>query len=187
MDSTSHPLLYFPILVVVVALSAIGSANASIHIYGRDPFREVGNALLLSGGSEGILASRTTSRSIHSAADDGRSYIQTTGTHNLFFISCDTKLKGLTISGKTSWKNPDGYLPGRMAPLMKFYVIMSLACAFLSLFWLSQYVRFWKEILQFQHCITVIALGLFEMSLWYFEYAHLMKREQDLLESRLWM
>ncbi|KAM7478898.1 hypothetical protein LguiA_027111 [Lonicera macranthoides] len=71
MDSTSHPLLYFPILVVVVALSAIGSANASIHIYGRDPFREVGNALLLSGGSEGILASRTTSRSIHSAADDG--------------------------------------------------------------------------------------------------------------------
>ncbi|KAM7482219.1 hypothetical protein LguiB_006802 [Lonicera macranthoides] len=274
MDSTSHPLLYFPILVVVVALSAIGSANASIHIYGRDPFREVGNALLLSGGSEGILASRTTSRSIHSATDDGRSYIRfdnitfwrskaakmahssgliqviifeaadrdniggspyggqrsicctpdlaklegckqgevirtpskidtnwpivlnvhfsgnhlsthlkntnvyirKTGMYNLFFISCDTELKGLTISGKTFWKNPDGYLPGRMAPLMKFYVIMSLAYAFLSLIWLSQYVRFWKDVLQLQHCITtVIALGLFEMTLWYFEYAHFNK------------
>lgn len=100
-------------------------------------------------------------------------YISKTGMYNLFFISCDPTLKGLTMSGKTMWKNPDGYLPGRMAPLMKFYVIMALTYVLLSLIWFSQYVRYWKDILQLQHCITaVIALGLFETTLWYFEYAH---------------
>ncbi|KAL6964356.1 hypothetical protein U1Q18_035411 [Sarracenia purpurea var. burkii] len=259
---------------------ATGLTDASIHVYDRDPFREVGNAYLLSGGSEGIVASRTTTplteNAIHSSIHDGRSfirfenitfwrskaaadlhsemehstgliqviifeaadrdniggsayggqrsicctpdlanlegckqgeviripsatninwpiilnvqfsgnylsafmdstvvYITKTGMYNLFFISCDPKLKGLTMSGKTLWKNPEGYLPGRMAPLMKFYVIMSLAYTLLSLVWFSQHIRFWNDILQLQHCITVvIALGLFEMSLWYFEYAH---------------
>lgn len=99
--------------------------------------------------------------------------ITKTGMYNLFFIACDPELKGLTMSGKTIWKNPNSYLPGRMAPLMKFYVFMSLAYLFLSVIWFSQYVRFWKDILQLQHCITVvIALGLFEMILWYFEYVN---------------
>lgn len=99
--------------------------------------------------------------------------ITKTGMYNLFFVACDPKLKGLIMSGKTTWKNPDGYLPGRMAPLMKFYVFMSLAYLFLSVIWFSQYVRFWKDILQLQHCITaVIGLGLFEMILWYLEYVN---------------
>ncbi|KAH7575683.1 hypothetical protein JRO89_XS02G0192900 [Xanthoceras sorbifolium] len=99
--------------------------------------------------------------------------ITKTGMYNLFFIACDPKLKGLVMSGKTMWKNPDGYLPGRMAPLMKFYVYMSLAYLVLSVIWFIQYIRFWRDILQLQHCITaVIALGLFEMILWYFEYAN---------------
>ncbi|XAR53119.1 hypothetical protein NMG60_11021532 [Bertholletia excelsa] len=259
---------------------SIGSADASIHVYRRDPFREVGNAYLLSGGSEGLVASRTTTSlpdiAMLTSIRDGRSYIRfenitfwrskdaadehsemehstgliqvvifeaadrdniggsayggqrsicctpdlaklegckqgeviripsatntswpiilnvqfngnymstymddavveitNTGMYNLFFISCDPKLKGLTMSGKTLWKNPDGYLPGRMAPLMRFYVIMSIAYALLCLIWFSQYMRFWKDILLLQHCITVvIVLGLFEMTLWYFEYAH---------------
>jgi len=87
--------------------------------------------------------------------------ITKTGMYNLFFVACDPKLKGLIMSGKTTWKNPDGYLPGRMAPLMKFYVFMSLAYLFLSVIWFSQYVRFWKDILQLQHCITaVIGTGM---------------------------
>ncbi|KAL7227845.1 hypothetical protein ACSBR1_022677 [Camellia fascicularis] len=109
--------------------------------------------------------------------DDTVVYITKTGMYDLFFISCDPKLKGLTMNGKTLWKNPDGYLPGRMTPLMKFYVIMSVAYALLSLIWFSQYMRFWKDTLQLQHCITVvIALGLFEITLWYFEYAHFNNR-----------
>ncbi|XP_020411602.1 transmembrane protein 87B isoform X2 [Prunus persica] len=99
--------------------------------------------------------------------------IPKTGMYNLFFVACDPKLKGLVMSGKTLWKNPDGYLPGRMAPLMKFYVFMSLAYVVLGIIWFTQYVRFWKDVLQLQHCITlVIALGLFEMILWYVDYVN---------------
>lgn len=99
--------------------------------------------------------------------------ITKTGMYNLFFIACDPKLKGLVMSGKTLWKNPDGYLPGRMAPLMNFYVYMSLAYVVLCVFWFVQYLRFWKDILQLQHCITaVITLGLFEMLFWFLEYVN---------------
>ncbi|KAJ7946652.1 Transmembrane protein like [Quillaja saponaria] len=271
-------------LFVTVSLllsSTVVTINASIHIYDKDPFREVGNAYLLSGGSEGIVASLTNASppdktpspsSIHDglsyirfenltfwrskdAADEhsdmehstgliqviifeaadrnniggsayggqraicctpdlakmegckqgevirrpsatdinwpivinvqfsGKSlstnidyseiFIKKTGMYNLFFVACDLKLKGMVMSGKTIWKNADGYLPGRMAPLKKFYVLMALAYVLLSIIWFFQYVRFWKDILQLQHCITtVIALGLFEMVLWYLEYVN---------------
>ncbi|XP_077240931.1 uncharacterized protein LOC143881621 [Tasmannia lanceolata] len=98
--------------------------------------------------------------------------ITKTGMYNLYFIYCDPNLKGLVVEGKTIWKNPTGYLPGRMAPLMNFSAFMSLAFVALGIFWFSQYARFWREVLQLQNCITlVIALGMFEMALWYFEYA----------------
>lgn len=98
--------------------------------------------------------------------------ITRTGMYNLYFIHCDPNLKELVIEGKTIWKNPTGYLPGRMAPLMNFYGFMSLAFVILGIYWFSQYARFWKEILPLQNCITlVITLGMFEMALWYFEYA----------------
>ncbi|XP_068660265.1 uncharacterized protein [Aristolochia californica] len=97
--------------------------------------------------------------------------ITKTGMYNLYFINCDPNLKELSIKGKTVWKNPAGYLPGRMAPLRNFYGFMSLAFVILGIFWFSQYARFWREVLQLQNCITlVIALGMFEMALWYFEY-----------------
>jgi hypothetical protein len=103
--------------------------------------------------------------------DDDDVRITKTGMYNLFFISCDPKLRGLTMSGKTVWRNPGGYLPGRMAPLMKFYVLMSLAYLLVMVVWFSQYIRFWRDILPIQNWIMlVIALGLFEMTLWYFEY-----------------
>lgn len=259
------------LLSIFLLLSPIGikKSNASIHIYHNDPFREVGNAYLLSGGSEGLMATPFSSSNhisyirfenitfwrskdvadqhsdmehssglvqaiIFEAADrnniGGSAYggqraicctpdlakmegckqgevlrrpsatdinwpvvldvqfsgnslftkmdykevpITKTGMYNLFFVACDPKLKELVMSGKTMWKNPDGYLPGRMAPLKKFYVFMSLAYVILTIIWFTQYVRFWKDILQLQHCITaVIALGLFEMILWYFEYVN---------------
>jgi hypothetical protein len=59
-----------------------------------------------------------------------------------------------------------------MAPLMNFYGFMSFAFVILGIFWFSQYARFWREVLTLQNCITlVITLGMFEMALWYFEYA----------------
>ncbi|MBA0779294.1 hypothetical protein Gotri_003561 [Gossypium trilobum] len=98
--------------------------------------------------------------------------ITKTGMYNLYFIHCDVNLKDLTVEGKTIWKNPNGYLPGRMAPLMNFYGFMSLAFVILGIFWFSQYARFWREIFPLQNCITlVITLGMLEMALWYFDYA----------------
>lgn len=98
--------------------------------------------------------------------------ITKTGMYNLYFIHCDLNLKDLVVEGKSNWKNPTGYLPGRMAPLMNFYGFMSLAFVILGLFWFSQYARFWREVLHLHNCITlVITLGMFEMALWYFEYA----------------
>ncbi|OMO92067.1 Transmembrane receptor, eukaryota [Corchorus olitorius] len=273
MDS-AFQLAYKNIGVVIFLLlsTALATINASIHIYQNQLFNEVGNAYLLSGGSEGLAASISSDNS----ATDGRSFIRfenitfwrtkaaadehsemehstgliqavifeaadrnniggsayggqrsicctpdlaklegckqgeviripsatdinwpkvlniqfsgnylstsmdnaevpitKTGMYNLFFIACDPKLKGTVMSGKTVWKNPDGYLPGRMAPLLKFYVYMAVAYLLLSAIWFSQYMRFWKDILQLQHCITaVIGLGLFEMILWYLEYAN---------------
>ncbi|RWW16380.1 hypothetical protein GW17_00019740, partial [Ensete ventricosum] len=100
--------------------------------------------------------------------------ITRTGMYNLYFIFCDPSLEGLQIQGKTIWKNPTGYLPGRMRPLMKFYGLMSLAFLMLGICWFSQYARFWTEVMPVQNCITlVIALGMIETTLWYFEYAEL--------------
>lgn len=120
-----------------------------------------------------ILDVQFKGRSKTASLDSQKVSITKTGMYNLFFVACEPKLKGIVMSGKTVWKNPDGYLPGRMAPLKKFYVFMTLAYVCLSIIWFFQYVRFWDDVLQLQHCITaVIALGLFEMILWYFEYVN---------------
>ncbi|XP_057548811.1 uncharacterized protein LOC130827176 [Amaranthus tricolor] len=102
--------------------------------------------------------------------------ITKTGMYNLYFIHCDPNLNDVVVEGKTIWKNPTGYLPGRMAPLMKFYGYMSLAFVVLGIFWFSQYARFWKEVIPLQNCITlVITLGMFEMAFWYIDYVEFNK------------
>lgn len=100
-------------------------------------------------------------------------YITKSGMYNIYFMFCDPNLKGTIINGRTVWKNPTGYLPGRLAPLLKFYGFLSLAYLILGLIWFLQYVHFGDDILQLQNCITaVISLGMLEMTLWYFEYAN---------------
>ncbi|EYU35438.1 hypothetical protein MIMGU_mgv1a004871mg [Erythranthe guttata] len=246
--------------IFLILLTAVGLSRASIHIYDQNPFREVGNAYLISGGSEGIAASdhphgrsiirfdnvtfwRSNNAAnvglvqviIFEAADrdniGGSAYggqrsicctadlaklegckqgevistpsasdknwpvvlniyfkenmlsthiknnkevnVKKTGMYNLFFITCDPKLKAMKVSGRTVWRNPSGYLPGRIAPLMKFYVFMSILYAILCAVWVFQYVRYWNDVLLLQHCITsVIALGLLEMTFWYLDYAY---------------
>ena len=99
--------------------------------------------------------------------------ISKTGMYNLYFVFCDPGLKGLIIDGTTHWKNPSGYLPGRMAPLRTFYGLMSLIYLVLGVVWISQYIRYWKDILALQNYLTVIiGLGMVEVTLWYFEYAN---------------
>ncbi|KAJ1297247.1 hypothetical protein BS78_01G363200 [Paspalum vaginatum] len=99
--------------------------------------------------------------------------INKTGMYYLYFMFCDPQLQGLKITGRTVWRNPQGYLPGKMAPMMTFYGFMSLAYLALGLLWFIQFVRSWKDILQLHYHITaVIALGMCEMAFWYFEYAN---------------
>lgn len=99
--------------------------------------------------------------------------INSTGMYYLYFMFCDPELVGTSISGKTVWRNPDGYLPGKMSPLMTFFGLMSLAYLVLGLFWFLRFVQYWKDIIQLHyHISAVIGLGMCEMALWYFEYAN---------------
>lgn len=99
--------------------------------------------------------------------------INKTGMYYLYFMFCNPELEGTLISGKTVWRNPGGYLPGKMAPLMTFYGLMSLAYLVLGLVWFLRFVQYWRDIIQLHYHITaVIGLGMCEMALWYFEYAN---------------
>lgn len=99
--------------------------------------------------------------------------INSTGMYYLYFMFCDPQLKGTILSGRTVWRNPDGYLPGKMAPLMTFSGFMSLAYLVLGLVWFLQFVQYWKDIIHLHYHITaVIGLGMCEMAFWYFEYAN---------------
>ncbi|KAJ1381689.1 Lung seven transmembrane receptor-like [Sesbania bispinosa] len=99
--------------------------------------------------------------------------ITSTGMYYLYFMFCDPQLKDTVISGRTVWRNPDGYLPGKMMPLMTFFGLMSLAYLFLGLVWFLWFVQYWKDVIQLHYHITaVIGLGMCEMALWYFEYAN---------------
>ncbi|KAF8009787.1 hypothetical protein BT93_J0706 [Corymbia citriodora subsp. variegata] len=99
--------------------------------------------------------------------------INRTGMYYLYFMFCDPELKDLSVSGTTVWKNPAGYLPGKITPLMTFFGLMSWAYLVLGLVWFLQFVKHWKDIIQLHYQITaVIGLGMCEMAFWYFEYAN---------------
>ncbi|KAG6600873.1 Transmembrane protein 87A [Cucurbita argyrosperma subsp. argyrosperma] len=96
-----------------------------------------------------------------------------TGMYYLYFMFCDPQLQGTLISGRTVWRNPDGYLPGKMAPMVTFFGFMSLSYLILGLVWFLWFVRYWKDVMQLHYHITcVIGLGMCEMALWYFEYSN---------------
>ncbi|XP_008456965.2 uncharacterized protein LOC103496756 [Cucumis melo] len=96
-----------------------------------------------------------------------------TGMYYLYFMFCDPQLRGTLISGRTVWRNPDGYLPGKMAPMVTFFGYMSLSYLILGLVWFLWFVRYWKDVMQLHYHITgVIGLGMCEMALWYFEYSN---------------
>lgn len=99
--------------------------------------------------------------------------IETTGMYYLWFVICDEDLQAATVRGQTTWKNPTGYLPGMMYPNIKFFGFMSVSYIFLGVLWAALYGRHWKEVFMLQHCITsIVALGMMEMSTWYFDYVN---------------
>nr|ADB85334.1 putative TMEM87A protein [Phyllostachys edulis] len=144
-------------------LAKLGACTEGSVIYRPSPVNPGWPQLLVASFDGSDLISTLPSRTIP---------ITKTGMYNMYFIHCDPSLAGLEIEGKTIWKNPTGYLPGRMAPLKNFFGLMSFAFVILGIYWFYQYMKFWREVLPLQNCITlVITLGMFEMALWYFEYA----------------
>ncbi|KAG2317233.1 hypothetical protein Bca52824_020355 [Brassica carinata] len=113
--------------------------------------------------------------------------INKTGMYYLYFMICDPGLDGAVIRGRTVWKNPDGYLPGKVAPLMKFFGFMSLAYLVLGLVWFLRFVKFWKDIIHLHYHITlVIALGMCEMAVRYFEYVNFDSTGMRPMDVTLW-
>ena len=43
-------------------------------------------------------------------------FINSTGMYYLYFMFCDPQRRGTVITGRTVWRNPQGYLPGKMGP-----------------------------------------------------------------------
>ncbi|CAI5461962.1 unnamed protein product [Closterium sp. Yama58-4] len=100
-------------------------------------------------------------------------HITRTGMYYLWFVICDKNLAEVSVTGGTVWKNPSGYLPGMMTPYLNFFSAMSIAYLLLGLLWLVQYARFWRDVLQLQHCITaVLFLAMVEMAAWYFDFVN---------------
>ncbi|GJP36064.1 hypothetical protein CLOM_g20597 [Closterium sp. NIES-68] len=99
--------------------------------------------------------------------------IKMTGMYYLWFVICDKSLAGVSVTGTTVWKNPDGYLPGMMAPYLTFYEIMAVVYTILGIVWFVSYFRFWQDGLQIHTCITaVLVLSMVEMATWYFDFAN---------------
>ncbi|KAL1191693.1 hypothetical protein V5N11_025845 [Cardamine amara subsp. amara] len=113
--------------------------------------------------------------------------ITKTGMYYVYFVICDPALDGTRIRGRTVWKNPDGYLPGKVVPLMSFFWYMSLAYLLLGLVWFVRFVKFSKDIIQLHYHITlVIALGMCEMAVRYFEYANFNSTGMRPMDVTLW-
>ena len=101
--------------------------------------------------------------------------ITETGLYNLWFLSCDPHFRDskLFVSGKTIWKNPSGYLPGMMLPMIPMYGVLSLAYLALGFTWIVLLLRNFKDVIVLQICISVvILLSMLETSLWYFDYVN---------------
>nr|GMD11287.1 transmembrane protein 87A [Ipomoea batatas] len=166
MARTSIQCLLFTLLpALITVFYAVGSAEASIHNYDRDPFREVGNAYLVSGGSEGLAATFSVPkprRAFHSTVHDGLSYIR---FENLTFWR----------SKETADQHPDMAYNSGLIQIIIFEAADrdNIGGSPYSAIWCFQYVRYWKDVLPLQHCIAgVIALGLFEMLFWYLDYSY---------------
>ena len=97
--------------------------------------------------------------------------IEHTGMYHLWFITCDASLAQASVEGWSAWKNPNGYLPGMMAPNLPFFRAASAAYVALSLAWLAACAVAWRHVMPLQHCISaVLLLGMAEMCAWYVDY-----------------
>ena len=100
--------------------------------------------------------------------------IRHTGEHVLLLSHCDPTLNTeVDVTGITEWKNPFGYLPGRLYGFLNFHKYMAFFYLLFGLLWASLNIRYWKDLSALQHSTSfVIFLCLLEQIVWYCEYSY---------------
>lgn len=97
-----------------------------------------------------------------------------TGEHVLIVANCDARLGAFvsTLRGSGVWKNPFGYLPGRLFGFLPFYFSMLVIYVALLVGWAALNLIHRKDIAGIQHCITVtLLLTLVEVVAWFSDYS----------------
>jgi len=93
-----------------------------------------------------------------------------TGIYVLAVTNCGD-FQDATLDGTIVVKHPYGYLPGNEYHKLPFYGWLSMAYTTLALVWTGLTLRWWRETVAIQNCITVtIFLGLLECFLWWNHY-----------------
>lgn len=100
------------------------------------------------------------------------------GMYYLWFVTCDASLgESLTVTGRTTWRNPHGYLPGMMRHTRPFFGTLALAYGGLVFWWTAKvakvHVKRPDVLTQLHHCVTaVVAASFTEAFLWYADYEY---------------
>ena len=99
--------------------------------------------------------------------------VDKSGMYYLWFVTCDDDLSAVTVAGATEWKNPTGYLPGAMIPLVSLHAVAAAAYGLLLLVWGASAARHAADVGFLQRAVGgVIALGCAEAITWACDYAH---------------
>lgn len=99
--------------------------------------------------------------------------VEKSGMYYLWFVTCDDDLAAVTVDGATEWKNPTGYLPGAMIPLVRLSAVAAAAYAVVGGLWLVACLRAEKgDVGTLQGALAaVVALGAAEHAVWFADYS----------------
>ena len=100
--------------------------------------------------------------------------IDRAGMYYLWFFACDAELgESVSVTGRTTWKNPGGYLPGMLQNQLPFYGLMATAYLALGALWTLAMLAHWRELMVLHRCVAaVIAVSMVEYATWYFDFVN---------------
>lgn len=101
-------------------------------------------------------------------------HVRATGEHVLILSHCDPTLNTeIAVSGMTEWKNPYGYLPGRLFGFLNFHRYMLMFYVLFGAVWMGLNIKHWKDFSTLQAATSVVIfLCMAEQITWYTEYTH---------------
>eukprot|EP00898_Chlorokybus_atmophyticus_P000055 jgi/Chlat1/104/Chrsp1S03211 len=91
-------------------------------------------------------------------------FITETGMYYLWFVSCSGDVR---LEGSTVWKNPSGFLPGMLIPILPFFKIMAALYGALCIAWFVTSIVRWRQGRMLRSCVgAILLLTLVEITLW---------------------